>query len=64
MGGDGSVPHQTHKSTDIVIGWVQGNGQATLRDFHSADGRTIEEDESQDYELVVGYEDEGVTVKD
>ena len=24
--------------------------------------RTIEEDESQDYQLVVGYEDEGVTV--
>jgi len=50
------------KGADIVIGWVQENGQATLRDFHSADGRTIEEDESQDYELVVGYEDEGVTV--
>ena len=62
MGGDGSVPHQKHKGADIVIGWVQENGQATLRDFHSADGRTIEEDESQDYELVVGYEDEGVTV--
>ena len=50
------------KGADIVIGWVQENGQATLRDFYSADGRSIQEDESQDYELVVGYEDEGVTV--
>merc|ERR1719305_13468 len=50
------------KGADGVIGWVEPSGQATLRDFHSVDGRTVSEDESQDYELVVGYEDEGLTV--
>ena len=50
------------KGADVVIGWVEPSGQATLRDFHSVDGRTVSEDESQDYELVVGYEDEGLTV--
>ena len=50
------------KGADVVIGWVEPSGQATLRDFHSIDGRTVAEDESQDYELVVGYEDEGLTV--
>ena len=50
------------QDADIVIGWVSEGGQAELKDFHSRDGRTVEEDHSQDYELVVGYEDEGVTV--
>ena len=50
------------KGADIVIGWVQENWQATLRDFHPLDRRTIKEDESQDYELVAGYEDECGTV--
>ena len=50
------------KGADIVIGWVHDSGQAELRDFHSSDGRSIVEDKSQDYELVVGYEDAGGTV--
>jgi len=50
------------KGADVVIGWVEASGQATLRDLHSVDGRTVVEDESQDYELIVGYEEEGVTV--
>ena len=45
-----------------MIGWVAESGQATLRDYHSSDGRTVVEDKSQDYSLVVGYEDQGVTV--
>ena len=50
------------QDADIVIGWVSPGGQAQLKDFHSRDGRTVEEDNSQDYDLVVGYESEGVTV--
>jgi hypothetical protein len=50
------------KGADVVIGWVEESGQATLRDFHSVDGRSVVEDQSQDYELVVGYQDEGITV--
>ena len=50
------------KGADLVIGWVSDQGQATLRDYHSVDGRVVEEDKSQDYDLIVGYEDAGVTV--
>lgn len=50
------------KGADLVIGWVEESGQATLRDFHSVDGRTVVEDESQDYTLVVGYQENGLTV--
>ena len=50
------------QDADVVIGWVGEEGQANLKDFHSRDGVTVEEDHSQDYELVVGYEAEGVTV--
>ena len=50
------------KGADLVIGWVEDDGKATLKDFHSIDGRVIEEDQSQDHELIVGYETEGITV--
>ena len=45
------------KGPDVVIGWVEESGQATLRDFHSVDGRSVVEDQSQDYD-----QDEGITV--
>ena len=42
--------------------WRRADRPPSLRDFHSVDGRSVVEDQSQDYELVVGYQDEGITV--
>ena len=50
------------KGADLFIGWVNPNGHAVLKDFHSVDGRSVREDSSQDVELLYGEEVEGTTI--
>ena len=35
------------KGADLAIGWISSNGQVVMKDYHSVDGRRVEEDISQ-----------------
>lgn len=49
--------------TDMVIGWVDNNGQVHLQDRHVKDAtRDPQMDSSQDYNLQLGYENKTHTV--
>ncbi|XP_011642659.1 MOXD1 homolog 2-like [Pogonomyrmex barbatus] len=48
---------------DMVIGWVDNNGQVHLQDRHVKDAsRDPQMDSSQDYRLLLGYENKTHTV--
>jgi len=47
---------------DVVVGWVDSAGQATLVDAHGDAGGGFARDKTQDYQLIVGYEYQGGTV--
>jgi len=47
---------------DVVVGWVDKDGQATLVDAHGDARGGFAKDKTQDYQLVVGYEYQGGTV--
>merc|ERR1719222_760595 len=50
------------KGADLAIGWISSNGQVVMKDYHSVDGRRVEEDISQDLELLYGEELEGSSI--
>jgi len=42
------------KGADMMVGWVDGSGQANVEDYWSEDFATPTRDESQDWELISG----------
>ncbi|XP_043495838.1 MOXD1 homolog 2 isoform X1 [Polistes fuscatus] len=51
------------EGADMVIGWVDNNGQVHLQDRHMKDvSKDPEVDSSQDYRLLLGYENKTHTV--
>ncbi|KAK2584480.1 hypothetical protein KPH14_006855 [Odynerus spinipes] len=51
------------EGVDMVIGWVDSNGQVQLQDRHMKDAsKDPEVDSSQDYRLLLGYENKTHTV--
>ncbi|XP_035698652.1 DBH-like monooxygenase protein 1 homolog [Branchiostoma floridae] len=59
--GLGLSPNGGMPGSDIVIGWVK-DGQAYLTDRHATENSLPPEDESQDWELLSGYENDTHTV--
>ncbi|XP_011494981.1 PREDICTED: MOXD1 homolog 2 [Ceratosolen solmsi marchali] len=61
--GFGFMRNSDHDSIDIVIGWIDNDGQAHLQDRHiKGANRVPQMDSSQDYHLQSGYENETHTV--
>ncbi|XP_012948539.2 putative DBH-like monooxygenase protein 2 isoform X1 [Anas acuta] len=57
----GFSPHGELPGSDIVIGGVFSNGSIYFSDFHVVDDATLEEDDSQDYQLLSVTENETST---
>ncbi|XP_025962062.2 DBH-like monooxygenase protein 2 [Dromaius novaehollandiae] len=57
----GFSPHGELPGSDVVIGGVFPNGSIYFSDCHVVDEATLEEDESQDYQLLSLTEDETFT---
>ncbi|XP_025932744.1 putative DBH-like monooxygenase protein 2 [Apteryx rowi] len=57
----GFSPHGELPGSDIVIGGIFPNGSIYFSDCHVVDEATLEEDESQDYQLLSLTEDETFT---
>ncbi|XP_015603394.1 MOXD1 homolog 2 [Cephus cinctus] len=61
--GLGFTKDDNRVGADMVIGWVDNNGQVHLQDRHvKAAGRDPQMDTSQDYRLLLGYENKTHTV--
>ncbi|XP_033223528.1 MOXD1 homolog 2 [Belonocnema kinseyi] len=61
--GLGFTKDDRRDGADMVIGWVDNNGQVHLQDRHVKDaGRDPQMDSSQDYHLQLGYENKTHTV--
>ncbi|XP_023290728.1 MOXD1 homolog 2 [Orussus abietinus] len=61
--GLGFTKNDRRVGADMVIGWVDNNGQVHLQDRHVKDaGRDPQMDSSQDYRLLLGYENKTHTV--
>ncbi|XP_063980293.1 MOXD1 homolog 2 [Diachasmimorpha longicaudata] len=61
--GLGFTRDDRHVGADMVIGWVDNNGQVHLQDRHVKDSnRDPQMDSSQDYHLLLGYENKTHTV--
>ncbi|XP_020297995.1 MOXD1 homolog 2 [Pseudomyrmex gracilis] len=61
--GLGFTRDDDHTGADMVIGWVDNNGQVHLQDRHvKGASRVPEMDSSQDYRLLLGYENKTHTV--
>ncbi|XP_034935719.1 MOXD1 homolog 2 isoform X2 [Chelonus insularis] len=61
--GLGFTRDDRHVGADMVIGWVDNNGQVHLQDRHVKDSnRDPAMDSSQDYHLLLGYENKTHTV--
>ncbi|PKU31563.1 dbh-like monooxygenase protein 2 [Limosa lapponica baueri] len=54
-------PHGELPGSDIVIGGVFSNGSTYFSDYHVVDEETLEEDDSQDYQLLSVTENETST---
>jgi len=57
----GLSPDGGMANSDIVLGWVDQNGQAQLKDMYGIGNTKPKEDPSQDYELLSGVESGGRT---
>ncbi|XP_011297575.1 MOXD1 homolog 2 [Fopius arisanus] len=61
--GLGFTRDDRHVGADMVIGWVDNNGQVHLQDRHVKDSnKDPQMDSSQDYYLLLGYENKTHTV--
>ncbi|XP_067421788.1 putative DBH-like monooxygenase protein 2 [Emydura macquarii macquarii] len=58
----GFSPHGELPGSDIVIGGVFPNGSIYFSDWHAVDEENLEEDKSQDYQLLSLKEDETFTI--